>query len=99
MLTGFLAGIAMDFFMVLWQTALQTNIPRESLSRVVSYDAFGSLAFAPLGLLIAGPVTERIGSPETLVGMATIFAVTIIAMLAVPSVRNLRGQNLEEQTA
>lgn len=99
MITGFLAGIAMDFFMVLWQTALQTNIPRESLSRVVSYDAFGSLAFAPLGLLIAGPVTERIGSPETLVGMAAIFAVTLIAMLAVPSVRNLRGQNLEEQSA
>jgi MFS family permease len=99
LLSAFLAGISMDFFMVLWQTAMQTNIPRESLSRVTSYDAFGSLAFAPIGLLIAGPITERIGSSAMLIWMALIFAVVLFAMLCVPSVRNLRGQNLEEQPA
>jgi MFS family permease len=98
LVTAFFAGISMDFFMVLWQTAMQTNIPRESLSRVTSYDAFGSLAFAPLGLVIAGPITERIGSPQMLISMAVIFAIVLIAMLCVPSVRNLRGQNQEVQT-
>ncbi len=74
MVSAFFAGIAFDFFFVLWQTAMQSNIPRESLSRVSSYDAFGSLVFAPFGLVIAGPITERIGTEQTLIGMAIIFA-------------------------
>jgi len=99
MVSAFFAGIALDFFFVLWQTAMQSNIPRESLSRVSSYDAFGSLVFAPFGLVIAGPITEKIGTEQTLVGMAIIFAVVLAAMLSVASVRNLRGQNLEVESA
>ena len=98
MVSAFFAGIALDFFFVLWQTAMQSNIPRESLSRVSSYDAFGSLVFAPFGLVIAGPITERIGTEQTLMGMAIIFAVVLAAMLSVASVRNLRGQNLEVES-
>ena len=94
MVSAFFAGIALDFFFVLWQTAMQSNIPRESLSRVSSYDAFGSLVFAPFGLVIAGPITEKIGTEQTLIGMAIIFAVVLAAMLSVASVRNLRGQNV-----
>ena len=98
MVSAFFAGIAFDFFFVLWQTAMQSNIPRESLSRVSSYDAFGSLVFAPFGLVIAGPITERIGTEQTLIGMAIIFVVVLAAMLSVASVRNLRGQNLEAES-
>jgi len=98
MVSAFFAGIALDFFFVLWQTAMQSNIPRESLSRVSSYDAFGSLVFAPFGLVIAGPITEKIGTEQTLIGMAIIFAVVLAAMLSVASVRNLRGQNLEPES-
>ena len=98
MVSAFFAGIALDFFFVLWQTAMQSNIPRESLSRVSSYDAFGSLVFAPFGLVIAGPITEKIGTEQTLIGMAIIFAVVLAAMLSVASVRNLRGQNLEVES-
>ena len=98
MVSAFFAGIAFDFFFVLWQTAMQSNIPRESLSRVSSYDAFGSLVFAPFGLVIAGPITERIGTEQTLIGMGIIFALVLAAMLSVASVRNLRGQNLEAET-
>ena len=98
MVSAFFAGIAFDFFFVLWQTAMQSNIPRESLSRVSSYDAFGSLVFAPFGLVIAGPITERIGTEQTLIGMGIIFAAVLAAMLSVASVRNLRGQNLEAES-
>ena len=97
-LMAFFAGVAMDFFMVIWNTAMQSNIPRDSLSRVTSYDAFGSLAFAPIGLIIAGPITERIGTEQTLIGMAIIFWMLLSVMLCVPSVRNLRGQNLEAES-
>jgi len=90
---AFLAGVAMDFFMVLWQTAMQSNIPRESLSRVASYDAFGSLAFAPLGLVVAGPIAARLGSAHTLLWFSGIFFVSLTAMLCVPSVWQLKAQD------
>lgn len=95
MISAFFAGIALDFFMVLWQTAMQSNIPRESLSRVSSYDAFGSLALAPIGLIVAGPLTEKFGSSTTLLAMSLIFVAVLAAMLAVPAVRQLEGKSPE----
>jgi hypothetical protein len=81
--------------MVLWQTAMQSNIPRESLSRVSSYDAFGSLALAPIGLIVAGPLTEKFGSSTTLIAMGVVFVVVLAAMLSVPAVRQLEGNTTE----
>lgn len=95
MISAFFAGIALDFFMVLWQTAMQSNIPRESLSRVSSYDAFGSLALAPIGLIIAGPITENFGSSTTLLVMGGIFVAVLMTMLSVPAVRHLEGKSQE----
>ncbi len=89
MLAAFFAGVSMDFFMILWQTTMQSLIPRESLSRVTSYDAFGSLALAPVGLLVAGPVTAHFGSSRTLLLFSIVLAVALASVLAVPSVRNL----------
>jgi MFS family permease len=91
MLAGFLCGIGMDLFFILWQTALQTHIPRESLSRVASYDAFGSLALAPLGLVLAGPAAEKFGVENTLIGLGAVCAIALVAMLAVPGVRKLEA--------
>lgn len=90
-IAAFACGVAMDFFMVLWQTAMQTHIPRESLSRVTSYDAFGSLALAPLGLVFAGPVTQLLGSTNTLLLFAVIFFVALGFMLLVRDVWRLRS--------
>ena len=64
----FTAGISNDVFGVLWSTTIHREIPEESLSRVSSYDGFGSLAFAPLGLLIAGPLATTVGLGHTLAG-------------------------------
>ncbi len=89
MLAAFFAGMSLDFFMILWQTTMQSQIPRESLSRVTSYDAFGSLALAPLGLLFAGPLTARLGSTTTLLVLAGVASVALAAVLSVSSVRNL----------
>jgi len=92
MVSAFFAGIAFDFFIVLWQTAIQTHIPRESLSRVSSYDAVGSLALAPLGLIVAGPLTEKFGTSTTLIAMGLVFIVVLGAILTVPGVRHLEAK-------
>jgi hypothetical protein len=52
---GVLAGASNMIFNSLWETSLQQHVPSAALSRVSAYDWFGSLAFSPLGLLLAGP--------------------------------------------
>ncbi|MDC7336403.1 hypothetical protein PQR15_07715 [Streptomyces lydicus] len=65
--------------------------PEEALSRVSSYDWFGSLAFAPLGLLVAGPVAARIGVGHALAGCAALIVLASAAALLSPQVRGLRA--------
>jgi MFS family permease len=85
-------GIAMDIFYVMWSTTIQQNVPSESLSRVNSYDSFGSFVFGPLGIIVAGPLAIAIGVNETLIIGAAISAVAILASLLVPGVRNMEAK-------
>ena len=86
-------GIAMDVFYVMWATTIQQNVPSESLSRVNSYDSFGSFVFGPLGIMVAGPLAIAIGINETLIIGATVSALAIVASLMIPSVRNLEAKD------
>lgn len=84
---AFLAGVGNMVFNSLWETTLQRHIAPAALSRVSAYDWFGSLAFQPLGLAIAGPLAAGIGTSDTL-WLAAAGSVGIAAILvATPSVR------------
>ncbi|WP_431903023.1 MFS transporter [Nonomuraea sp. bgisy101] len=85
-------GVCMDCFGVLWQTTMQREIPTESLSRVSSYDALGSLMFGPIGLLVAGPVAIVIGPAPALLGCAAIVVLCGLAALLSPGVRGLTAR-------
>jgi len=85
-----MGGVGMGIFSAVWQTTLQQHVPEEALSRVSAWDWMGSFLFLPLGLIAAGPVSDQIGISSTLwisVGWAI---VSTLAVLLVPSVRNLR---------
>jgi hypothetical protein len=84
----FVAGVASDIFGVLWATTMQREIPEEILSHVSSYDWFGSLAFAPLGLLIAGPIATSVGTSWALAGCAALIVAATAGALFFPEVRN-----------
>jgi predicted MFS family arabinose efflux permease len=88
---AFVLGVCFDVFGVLWQTTMQREIPPESLSRVSSYDALGSLMFGPIGLMLAGPVAERFGPEAALIGCGVLVLVSTCAALLSPGVRNLRA--------
>lgn len=88
-LSAFATGVGFDLFFVFWITSLQTHIPKESLSRVISYDAFGSFLLGPLGLIIAGPLVELIGIQETLIISTIIVLFAVSSGLSVKSVREL----------
>src|SRR5581483_7731662 len=88
---GFLAGGGNMVFNSLWETTLQKHVPAVALSRVSAYDWFGSLAFQPLGLAIAGPLAAAAGT-STALWIAAAGTLVVTGMCAsTPSVRNLRG--------
>ncbi|WP_342593487.1 MFS transporter [Streptomyces inhibens] len=97
-LAMFCAGIATDIFGVLWATTIQREVPEAALSRVSSYDWFGSLAFAPLGLLVAGPIATQIGIGHTLAGCAALIVLATSAALLSPQVRRLRAPKSGQRT-
>jgi MFS family permease len=90
LICAFLSGMAIDIFMVVWNTSLQAHIPEESYSRVVAYDAFGSFGLSPLGIAIAGPLAQAFGVSTMIyvTGAMTLFAA--LTSLLVKSVRNLK---------
>jgi MFS family permease len=89
-------GIAMELFGVFWYTALHEHVAPEALSRVSAYDALGSVALSPVGLVLAGPLAERIGVDATLwLGVALIVVPTALVLL-VPEVRTLQRRGFDE---
>jgi MFS family permease len=84
---AFVVGIVFDFFYVIWVTTLQQHIPKESLSKVMAYDVLGSLALAPLGIAIAGPLAEEFGSKIVLDWITAFALIALMAPLAFRDVR------------
>lgn len=90
---AFVFGFALELFYVFWLTALQTRVPRESLSRVNSYDALGSMMFGPIGLALAGPLVAVIGLHATFIAGAIVATVAVAVSLMFRSVRQLTFSN------
>ena len=82
-----LAGIGSETFGIMWDTTMQQEIPEEKLSRLYSYDALGSWVLIPIGLAVAGPISEAVGTRPTILGAA---AISLTATLAVLFVRDVR---------
>ena len=66
-----------------------SRIPSDKLSRVYSYDALGSFVFIPIGLALAGPIADLIGTRATLFGAAILVVAATLPVLAVRDVRTL----------
>ena len=97
-LGGVLSGIGLMLGMSVWETTMQREIPPESLSRVASYDWFGSYAVYPLGLAIWGPLAALIGIHTALWLAFGVFIASVLALLAVPDIRRLPAPGRAEAT-
>ena len=89
MVGAFLFGITLDLWGTLWSTALQRKVPRDSLSRVSSFDAMGSLMFRPIGLAIAAPLSTLLGIENFIYILAIITVFAIVLPLFNSEVRNM----------
>jgi MFS family permease len=78
-----LSGLGIGVFGVWWETALAQRIPAHLLSRVSAWDWLGSLAFLPLGYLLAGPVATTLGEIRFLV-VGGIIGMGVLLLALVP---------------
>ncbi|NDF02031.1 MAG: MFS transporter [Actinobacteria bacterium] len=91
LLVAFATGISLEIFYVAWSTSMQQHIPSESYSRVISYDALGSYALAPIGLVVIGPIIEAIGVVQTSRLLALMTAIAVLTPVTFKEVRSLRN--------
>ena len=91
---AFLFGITLDLWGTLWSTALQRKVPRDSLSRVSSFDAMGSLMFRPIGLAIAAPLSTLLGMETFIYILAVITVFAIVLPLFNSEVRNMSYEEM-----
>ena len=88
---GFLVGgVSLAFWLVMWSTTVQTQIPNEALNRLHAYDVAGSLIMLAVGRALAGPVAEAVGTREVLVAGAVINIGVCAVLLGVRAIRNLQ---------
>ena len=94
-ISAFVWGIVLDLWASVWPTALQRTVPRETLSRISSFDAMGSLLLRPVGLAIAGPIAGWIGIPRAMELAALVTVVMVFVMLSVPQVWRMKMPSQE----
>jgi len=84
----FLGGLATEPMGIFWQTALQRNAPVESRARVMSFESMLSKALMPIGVGLAGPLSDLLGEKIYLLICVLIFLMLSTIALSIPSVRS-----------
>jgi hypothetical protein len=84
-------GASLVGFGVLWESAVQRNVPRDLLGRVGSVDWFGSLLLGPISPLAVGAVIPLVGAAAVFTVAGAIASALCLGALFVPSIRHLRA--------
>lgn len=90
MLASFLVGVTDGAGMVIWGTLLQRRVPPAMLGRVSSLDFFVSLAFMPVSMAIAGPLSK-------VISMEVIFLVAGVTPVVVATVAYLSARMYRDE--
>jgi hypothetical protein len=87
---SFVASAALGLTDPIWFTTLQKHIPEHSISRISSFDWFGSVALNPLGYALIGPLAASIGIGTALAVSGVLNICTSLVLLTLPAIRGLR---------
>lgn len=95
---AFVTGVTFNGAQVIWGTLLQRRVPSGLLGRVSSLDFFVSLAFMPVSMALAGPVSEAIGLTPTFVMAGTVPVVlAVVAIVAAGMPADELGHPLRDE--
>jgi hypothetical protein len=88
----FVVGAATGAGVVIWGTLLQRLVPLDMIGRVASLDFFVSIAFMPVSIAIAGPLS-------LLVPIPVIFVIAGVLPLALALIAIVAGRMRESEEA
>ncbi|BEL07209.1 MFS transporter [Actinoplanes sichuanensis] len=91
-----LAGAAIMFTDILWQSTMQTHVPDAVLSRVLSWDLLGYTVSRPLSIGLVGPAAQAVGAGATFMGAAVALGVVAALTMSLREVRTL-GRRATDQ--
>jgi hypothetical protein len=86
---AFVAGMAAEFFTVVWETVNYTHIPERLLSRVGAHDEFWSFTSIPVGMLATPVLAAAFGTAAVAVTGGGVAAAAMLVPLLVPALRRL----------
>lgn len=89
MASGALMGAGLGVFEIIWITTMQELVPPDKLGRVSSVDWLGSLCLQPIGLVVTGALTDRIGPAWVFIGGGVFSAALVALALLTPGIRQL----------
>jgi MFS family permease len=87
--SAFLVGLSLTGFGILWETAVQRNVPGDLLGRVSSVDFLGSTLLTPLGPIVFAALVETVGPATAFVVGGGVTALLCLSALAIRSIRDL----------
>jgi hypothetical protein len=87
---GFVASVGLTCGDIVWFTTFQLQVPDHLMSRLSSFDWFGSVALNPIGYALIGPLANSLGVATTLYAAAAVNAAVTLLVAASPAIRNLR---------
>ena len=90
-ISALLFGVSLDLFYVLWITTIQQHVAKESMSKVLAYDAWGATALAPFIMGAAGPTVVKFGAQKTLDILVVVLFLAISLPFLVKEVRDIRA--------
>ncbi|MEV6923285.1 hypothetical protein AB0M46_02065 [Dactylosporangium sp. NPDC051485] len=86
---AFLAGVAAEFFTVVWQTVNYTHIDERLLSRVGAHDEFWSFVSFPLGQMSAPVLAAAFGTAAVALCGGTVAALAMLCVSLLPLFRRI----------
>lgn len=92
---GFVLGIMLPIINSLYQTWIQTIVPKDKIGRVTSIDHTLSMSISPIGTLITGPLAILLGNAHLLLYSALLM---IIITLFTWSFSNIRRINYDDSS-
>jgi MFS family permease len=92
---GLVASLGVTCSDIFWQTTFQQRIPEHLLSRLSSFDWFGSVVFNPIGYALIAPLAGVIGIPAALEASAAVNGAVPVILCLVPSIRDMRADTAD----
>jgi MFS family permease len=86
-----IAGFSVGPWEAFWSTQVQREVPTEYQGRVFSIDYMGSIGLMPLGMALAGPLSNLLGERPFLIGISVFHLLICAVVLLVPGVKEMKA--------